>query len=406
MPMPSTPAARPSMARAALVLGLLSCVGPFAIDLYLPALPTIGADLGTDVAAVQLTLVAYFVGFGIAQLGWGPWSDAVGRRRPILLGLGLFAAATLGCALAPSIAWLIAARFVQGIGGAVVMVVPRAVVRDLYTGNAATRLMALVMLVISVSPMLAPLIGSGIIALGGWRAVFWALLLAAFFSALLTLTLLPETLDEPERRPVVPRALLASGWTLLTDARFMGLTFIGAFGFASFFVFLAAAPFVYTGAFGLDPTGFSIAFAINALGFFAASQAAAPLGERFGAVRVVLAATTGFAAFATVLLAIALAGGATLPVTVAVLFAANACLGLVIPTTMVLALDPHGAVAGLASSLGGTLQMLTGGLVAVLAGPFLDGTPTPMIMAIALSAIATFGTALATLGRGWRAAAA
>jgi DHA1 family bicyclomycin/chloramphenicol resistance-like MFS transporter len=177
----------------------------------------------------------------------------------------------------------------------------------------------------------------------------------------------------------------------------MGLTMIGAFGMASFFIFLASASFVYTGQFGLSPTGFSIAFAINAVGFFAASQAAASLGERHGMARVIGAAVTGFAGTVILLFLLALAGLATLPVIVGMLLLANAFLGLVIPSAMVLALDPHPDIAGLASSLGGTLQMLTGGAMIALAAPFFDGTATPMLAAIALAGLGALAATLATL---------
>ena len=180
---------------------------------------------------------------------------------------------------------------------------------------------------------------------------------------------------------------------------FLGLTFIGAFGMASFFTFISFAPFVYQQTFGLTPTGFSLLFAVNAVGFFGASQLAAPLGMRFTAARVMLAGTTGFAGFTLLLLALALTGLAPLAVITACLFVANAFLGLVIPTSMVMALEEHGDIAGLASSLGGTLQMLTGGVVVLIAGPFFDGTALPMIAAIAGCAAVAFGLALATLPR-------
>ena len=385
-----------STLRLALVLGLLSCVGPFAVDMVLPALPAVAEELGASIPAAQGTLTAFFLAFGVSQLAWGPWSDQVGRRRPLLLGLAVFTLGSVACALAPTVGSLTAARFVQGIGASVVMVVLRAVIRDTSTGTAATRLMALVMLVISVSPMLAPLVGSGVIALGGWRAVFWALCLAALASAALTLALLPETLPAERRALLRPRALAGAARRLLLDPTFMGLTFIGGFGFASFFVFLASASFVCTQSYGLSPVGFSLAFAVNALGFFAASQAAAPLGERLGPARVV---AWGVAGFALLLVPVALAGLASLPVLVGGLFLANACLGLVIPTAMVMALDPHGEVAGLASSLGGTLQMLAGGAAVIAAGPFFDGTATPMVVAIAACAVVALALTRLVLGR-------
>ncbi|WP_029032830.1 multidrug effflux MFS transporter [Salinarimonas rosea] len=372
-----------STVRLAVVLGLLASVGPFAIDMYLPALPSVATELDAPISAVQATLIAYFIAFGVSQLAWGPISDRIGRKTPLILGLGIFILGSASCAIAPSIGWLIAARFVQGIGGSVLMVVPRAVIRDTATGTDAARIMALVMLVISVSPMLAPLAGSGVIALGGWRLVFLALLAAAVASLVVTQFFLPETLPPASRVRVSPSGLARGSAVLLSDRWFVGLTLVGGFGFASFVVFIASASFVYTQSFGLTPTEFSLAFAANAAGFFAASQVAATLGQRFGMDRVVLAGTTGFALFSSLLFGLAWAGLAPLAVVIGLLVVANAFLGVVIPSTMVMALDPHGAIAGLASSLGGALQMILGGLVVVVSGPFFDGTTVPMVAAIA-----------------------
>ena len=383
-----------SIVRMSLVLGLLAAVGPFSIDMYLPALPLIEEDLNATVAQVQATLTAYFVAFGISQLFWGPLSDQFGRKRPIYAGLGVFAVASVGAALAPTLGALVAWRAVQGIGAAVVMVTPRAIIRDLYTGPDATRLMASVMLVISVSPMLAPLAGSGLMLFGGWRLMFWVLAVATVASLILAVTALPETLPEDRRTPIRPGTLWRGVLHLMGDGGFMGLTLVGAMGFASFFVFLASASFVYTQSYGLSPVGFSLAFAFNAVGFFGASQAAASLGARFGPGRVIRGALIGFAGFTVLLLLLVSLGVDALWVVVGLLFLGNACLGLVVPTVQVLALEPHGKMAGLASSLGGTLQMVLAGAVATAAGPFFDGTALPMVAAIALCAVAALGLAL------------
>lgn len=396
--------ASPGMARIAIVIGLLAMVGPFAIDMYLPALPLVAADLGASPQAVQFTLSAFFAAFGISQLVYGPLSDRIGRKPPLYIGIVIFLAGTLACALAPTTGALVAARFVQGIGAATVMVVPRAIIRDLHTGPAATRLMATVMLVISVSPMLAPLAGSGVLAVAGWRWIFGVLAILGFLSLALTAFILPETLPVERRAATSARALWQGTKRLLGDGDFMGLTLVGGFSMASFFIFLASASFVYTGQFGLSPTGFSIAFAINAVGFFGASQMAASLGERYGMARMVLVAVAAFTTIVTLLLLVALAGHASLPVIVAMLFCGNACLGVVMPATAVMALDPHPDIAGLASSLGGTLQMLVGGGMIALAGPFFDGTATPMIAAIAAAGWLALAAAVVTrrreLGRG------
>lgn len=388
-----------SMFRMALILGLMSAIGPFSIDMYLPAMPQIGTSLGASVAEVQLTITMYFLAFGVSQLVYGPLADAWGRRAPIMVGTVIFALGSVGCAMAPTIEWLIAFRFLQGLGGAAAMVIPRAIIRDTATGAEATKLMAMIMLVISVSPMLAPLAGSGVMAVGSWRLIFWALVGAAAISLALTVFALPETLRREDRVPVNLRQLARGSGVLFRDPVFMGLTFVGGFGMASFFVFLATASFVYTEQFGLSPIGFSLAFAINAIGFFAASQFAGPLGVRYGLVPMLRVAVWGFAGFAVLNLALILTGMVSLPVIVALLFLGNACLGLVIPTTMVMALDKHGDIAGLASSLGGTLQMVAGGLMVTLTAPFFDQTALPMLAAIAICAVLSLAVAQATLHR-------
>lgn len=390
---------RDPLFRMALLLGLLSAVGPFAIDMYLPALPQVASDLGTTEAGAALTLTSYFIVFGIAQMIYGPMSDAVGRKKPLVIGVGIFLAATVAASLAPTIGWLIAARAVQGLGAATLMVVPRAVIRDMATGPAAAKMMAAIMIVISVSPMLAPLTGSAVMAWGSWREIFAVLAGAALLSLALILFVLPETLDADNRRPVRVGNMLAGARRLLSDRRFLGLTMIGGFGMASFFVFLASASFVYTRQYGLSPTGFSLAFAVNAIGFFSASQFAGRLAERFGMERVISLAITGFAGLALLLSLVVAAGFDALAVVIAGLFLANACLGLVMPTAMVMSLDPHPDIAGLASSLGGTIQMLTGGLMIAVTGPFLDNTAASMVPAIALCAVLAWTAAAASLPR-------
>ncbi|MEZ5769786.1 MAG: multidrug effflux MFS transporter [Paracoccaceae bacterium] len=389
----------PSLFRTAAILALMSMVGPFAIDMFLPAMPAIAQDLSASETAVQGTITFYFLAFGLAQLVYGPWADMSGRKPPIYTGLAVFALGSVGAVFAPGIEALIVARMVQGLGGAALMVVPRAIIRDLYTGHEATRVMSLIMLVISVSPMLAPLAGSGVIALAGWRGVFAVLGAVALACLALAAFVQPETLAPERRTPVNLRAFGRGARTLARAPVFLGLTFIGAFGMASFFTFISFAPFVYQQEFGLSPTGFSLLFAVNAVGFFGASQVAAPLGMRFTAARVMLVGTAGFALFTALLLLLALTGLASLTVITVCLFVANAFLGLVIPTSMVMALEEHGDIAGLASSLGGTLQMLTGGVVVLIAGPFFDGTALPMIASIAACAAVAFGLALATLPR-------
>ena len=389
-----------SFARNAIVLGLLTAIGPFAIDMYLPALPAISAHLEASTAATQATLMAFFVAFGICQIAYGPISDMVGRKPPLYVGLSLFFAASIGCVFSPTIGWLIAFRFLQGVGASAIMVVPRAIIRDLHTGLDATRLMSLVMLVFSVSPILAPLIGSALIVPFGWRAVFVAISIAAALGLLLVAFVLPETRPPQQRIKSSLKSVLAGYSILMLDRHFLALTFIGAFGMASFFAFLASSSFIYINHFGMTPTQYSLAFAINAIGFIGASQFSATLSRRFGVSRVVSIAVASYTAMAVLLFVITAAGVADLAVLMTLIFLAFAWLGLVIPLTMVLALEEHGRIAGMASALGGTLQMLTGAAVIVAVSLFFNGTALPMVATIALCALAAFTLSRFTLRSG------
>jgi DHA1 family bicyclomycin/chloramphenicol resistance-like MFS transporter len=208
---------------------------------------------------------------------------------------------------------------------------------------------------------------------------------------------LPETRPLEQRIGGGIRSVLGSFGELLRDWHFLGLIAIGGLGISSFFAFLSTSSFVYIGHYGLTPTQYSLAFSVNAIGFIGASQFAGPLGGRFGMKRVVMAAVSGFAGFAVLLLAITLAGFDSLRVLIPLLFVAFAFLGLVIPSTMVLSLENHGRIAGIASALGGTLQMVTGAIITGIAGLFFDGTSLPMVATIACIAVAAFVVALATL---------
>ena len=377
--------------KMALILGLLSAIGPFAIDMYLPALPEIGASLGAQVGAVQWSLTAFFVALGVGQLFYGPVSDMVGRKPPLYAGLALFTLASVGCALATDIHTLVALRFVQGLGAAAGMAIPRAVVRDLHTGTEATRLMSLLMLVFSVSPLLAPL--------AGWRGVFWVVAAAAVAGLALVSQGLRETRLAADRRESSLASALAGYGLLLRDAHYLGLVLIGGCSMAGFFVYLAGSPFVLINHYGLTPVQYSLAFSVNAAAFFAAAQFTARLGRRFGLVPTVKVAVTAAGAVMAAMLAYYLAGGDRLEVLLGLYFVASALMGLVIPTTSVLALEEHGAIAGTASALLGTLQMLVGAAAMGVVGLFANGKPLPMVVGMATGAFLGLALTWVTLGR-------
>ena len=373
--------------KMALILGLISAIGPFAIDMYLPALPDIGHSLGAEVGQVQLTLTVFFLALGSGQLLYGPISDMVGRKPPLYFGLGLFALASIGCALTNDVQTLIALRFVQGLGAAACMVIPRAVVRDLHTGTEAARMMSLLMLVFSVSPILAPLAGSGVIALTGWRGVFWCVALAAAAGLLMINRALKETRGPEQRVTSSLGSALSAYGVLLRDRRFLGLVGISASVMSGFFVFLAGSPFVFINHYGVTPVQYSLAFSLNAISFIGASQLTAPLGKRFGLVPLVKFAASAAGVFMVSLLLFYLLGGDSMVVLMALYFVASGFMGLVIPTASVLALDRHGPIAGTASALMGTLQMMGGAAAMGIVSLFANGKPMPMVAGMAAGAL-------------------
>ncbi|RZI73314.1 MAG: Bcr/CflA family efflux MFS transporter, partial [Variovorax sp.] len=347
---------------------------------------------------VQMSLTVFFLSLGVGQLLYGPVSDMVGRKPPLYFGLALFAAASVGCALATDVQTLIVLRFVQGLGAAAGMAIPRAVVRDLHTGTDAARLMSLLMLVFSVSPILAPLAGSAVIALTGWRGVFWAVMVAAIAGLVMMFTSLQETRLPAHRRDSGLRSALAGYWLLLRDRHYLGLVFIGAFAMAGFFTYLANSSFVLIDHYGLSPTMYSVAFGVNAAAFFAAAQLNGWLGERYGLVRLVMFGVVASGVVMVAMLAYYAAGGDRLAVLLVLYFIASGFMGLVIPTTGVLALEQHGAIAGTASALMGTLQMLTGAAMMALVGLFTDGRPLPMVAGMAAGALVALVLTWFTLG--------
>ncbi len=369
--------------RNALVLGMLSAIGPFAIDMYLPAFPAIARDLQVDVSAVQMSLMSFFTAVAVCQIIYGPIADRFGRKPPLYFGLGLFVLASIGCSFAPNVETLIAFRFLQGIGSCATMVIPRAIIRDLHTGHEAARLMATTMLVFSVSPILAPLAGSTLTEFFSWRVIFWAIAAIGIGGLAVILFLLPETRAPGAEKRGIAQAF-ATYKSLLKDRHFLGVAFIGGFSQASFFAYLAGSSVVFIEHFGLTPSAYSMVFASNAIAFIGSAQFNSTLMRRFGAERMVRTALIIFAALVTLLFVLTLAGIDNAYLLWGLLFTSFACLGFVIPSTAVLALENHGPIAGTASALMGTLQLSTGAVMIVLVSALYDGTPLSMVGCIAL----------------------
>ena len=386
-----------SLGRVALILGLLQAVGPFAIDMYLPGMPSMGHELQASAASVQLTLMAFFVALGFGQLFYGPLSDMLGRKRPLIAGLALFGLTSIGCALAQDIETLILLRFIQGLGACAASVIPRAVVRDLYTGHEATRMMGLLMLVFSVSPILAPLAGSLLIDLAGWRSVFWAITGVAAIGGLLSTLGLKETRPREQRTQSSWSSAFSGYALLLRDRHFLAMVLIGGLGMAGFMVYLANASFVLINHYGLSARQFSLAFALNAASFIGAAQFGPWLSRRFGMARLMRASLSGFALS---MLGAALACWGGLPpltTLIGLLFIGYGCLGLTLPGVSVLAMDRHGAIAGTAAALMGSLHFAVGALAMLLVGWLGSGEPRAMVLGIAGCALASWALGLSVL---------
>ncbi|WP_294001048.1 multidrug effflux MFS transporter [Sphaerotilus sp.] len=378
-----------SLLRHALVLGLVSAIGPFAIDMYLPALPEIGHSLQADTAQVQRSLTVFFLALGVCQLLYGPLSDRFGRKPPLYFGLALFVAGSIGCALAPDIQTLIVLRFIAGVGACACTVIPRAVVRDLHTGVEATRLTSLLMLVFSVSPILAPLAGSLVIAVASWRWIFWTVSALGVLGIALLAWQLEESRPTSARTASTLGGVLATYWTLLRDRHFMALTLIGAFGMSAFFAYLGNSSFLLIGHYGVTPMQYGFLFSINAAAFIGTAQFNSRLCVRYGLVRVVQVGVAGFASIALGLWALFAFGVDRLDLLSVLVFCSFGWLGLVVPTTAVLALETHGEIAGTASALLGTTQMVIGAVVMGVLSLFIDGTPMPMVSGIGGCALVT-----------------
>lgn len=375
-----------STLRYTLVLGTLVALGALGIDTYLPAFPAIAKSLGVTEGRVQLSLVSYFIAVALGQMVYGPLADRFGRRLPMIAGLSIFTLASVGCALTHSIETLIVLRFFQGLGACATMVIPRAVVRDLRSGEEAARLFALMMLVLGVSPIFAPLLGSFIIAYLPWQAMFWFLAIYGGLCLGVVGFLLEESHPEQRRTSGGMANVFRTYARLLKDRSFLFPVLNGGFSQAVLFAYLTASPFVYIQLYHVDPKVYSMLFAFNAVGLIGLAQFNVVLLRRFGATRLLRFASAIQTASALVLLASFVLQIDSLPLTGLCLFLCVGVQGMVGPTTMMMALEPNPEVAGAASALSGTLQFACGAISGSLVSALANGTAVPFALVIVFCA--------------------
>ena len=385
-----------------LLLGSLSALAALSLDLYVPGLPAMAADLNTTASATQLTLTACLIGLALGQLFVGPLSDTRGRRRPLLAGMALYTAASVLCALAPSIWVLIPMRLVQGAAGGAAMVIATAAVRDRgENGTATARLFATLMVVNGIAPIAAPVIGGQLLHWTTWRGVF--LVLAGIGAVLLlaSVLLFGESLPAGLRRAGGgPRALLPVYRRLLRDRVFVGCLLGNGLALGGMFGYISGSPFVLQDIHGLTAQQYSLVFAANGTGIVLGSQASRVLVGRFRPRALMLAGLAGVTAGGVGVLLSVLAG-AGLPVLLPMLFVNVACLGLVLPNAGALGLAKHGDAAGAAASLLGPTPYVLGALASPLVGLGGRHDAAPMGVVIALFDALALG-AFAILTRGTR----
>ena len=402
MPVPSAPAAlepsaevagpAPSRLKLVLVLGSLIALGPLTIDMYLPALPSIPADLETTEAAVQLTLTGTLLGIALGQLLVGPLSDAYGHRRPLLAGVAVHVAASLLCFVAPTVEVLGGLRLLQGLGAAAASVTAMAVVRDLYTGNAAAVLLSRLMLILGAAPVLAPTLGGQVLRHTDWRGVFLVLAAAGLAVMGVAARSLEETLPPHRRRSGRVGGTLRTYRSLFRDRAFVGLILVAGLAMAAIFAYVSGSPFVFQEQYGLDEQEFGLLFGAGAFGLIGSTQLNPVLLRRWQPQQLLVTALVIGVVCSAVLLLTALTGAGGLVGLLLPLWAVLSAVGLAMPHTPALALTRHGEAAGTAAALLGATQFGLAALIAPCVG--LLGNDA---RAMALVVAATMAGALAVL---------
>ncbi|SEO91698.1 multidrug effflux MFS transporter [Trujillonella endophytica] len=381
-----------------LLLAALSGIAPLSMDLYLPALPVVGEDLGSGQSTIQLTLTATAIGLAVGQLVAGPLSDRFGRRGPLLLGLGVYALSTLLSAFAPSVWLLLSTRTLEGMAGAAGIVIARAIVRDQYSGIEAARVFALLASVSTAAPVLAPLLGGQLLRITPWRGLFVVLCLIGVALLLACLARMPETLP-PQRRAVGGlRTTVAATRELLGRRLFAGFVLAQGFGFGALFTYISSSSFTLQDGYGLSAQQFSLIFAGNGIGIMLAAQLSRTLVGRWGPRRLLVAGLSVQLAGSAVLVGAALAD-AGLPVVLPVLCLVVAATGWIMPNATALAMGGAASSAGTASALLGVTQFAVGGLIAPLAGLGEGGSLLPMVVVMTGSSAVGLLAATALAGR-------
>lgn len=370
-----------------LVLGALTALGPFTIDLYLPAFPALEAELGVNAAAIQITLTGTMIGFGLGQLVVGPWSDKVGRRLPLILSTIVHIVASVAAALAPDIAWLTAFRLLQGFGAAAGGVVAMAMVRDLFGGKPLVRMLSRLALVVGLAPVVAPVVGSQLMQVMDWRGLFWVLGAYGLVVLLAVAFLIVETLPESRRHVAGHSSMRERYRALFRDRVYLGAALVGGMTFTGLFAYLSTSSFLFQQVYDFTPQEYGILFAVNSIGVVIGVQVSSRLIRGPVPPQYIIAGTTLVHLAMAIAIVVLDSSGAGFWGTAIPLWIYIAACGFTFPAVQVLALANHGAEAGTAASLLGALNFGLAGALSPLAGLFGVGTAVPMAALMGAAAV-------------------
>lgn len=385
-----------------IVLGALTMLGPFTMDLYLPAFPAVQRELHTSQGAVQLTLTATAVGMGIGQLLVGPLSDAFGRRRPLLIATALHVVSSTAVAVAPTIAAVFAARLGQGLGAAAGAVVTIAIIRDLFGGYRLVRMLARLALIGGLAPIVAPVLGSQLLLVLSWRGVFAALALYGLTILVLCARMVPETLPGHAVHTGPTETALSRLSAVVHDRVYIGAAVAGSMVFASVITYLSTAPFVFQTSLGLNPQQFGLLFAVNAVGLLVANQVSARLMRVLEPAWILAGVLTLLLASGIALMVLG-ANHAGFIGTAIASFAFVSATGFANPCFGILTLKNHHGRAGTAAALSGFANSVVGGLISPLPGLLGGGTALTLGVVICTAMIIALASLWIIL-RPWRVA--
>jgi len=366
-----------------LLLGSITILAPFSLDLYLPALPSIASNLRASAGSVQLTLPVFFVGLAVSQLFFGSIADHLGRRRPLLCGLALLVMGSVGCALAQGITALTAWRLVQALGVGSASVIPRAIVRDRFDVAHTARALSLLGLITGLGPILAPQLGGLVLLIGSWRFEFWLLALLGSASLAAASFALSESIPDERPSAIGPRLWLQ----LLTDRRYLRYAVPATLVQSSAFAYISGAPFVFIDLMKLTPQQFAWMFGVNAIGLMICGRINAHIVVRFGPEFIFRHAMTATAVLGLVLFAAAVSGRGGFWALAVPQFLFISALGFNFSNGFALGLAPFGASAGTASALFGTLQFLMAGAGGAAVSALYDGSPRAMTGVMGAAAV-------------------